>query len=281
MTPMASASAFVLVRNARKPSHAGPRSVSARRPWAGRLRLGDPAGDLGLARHPADHVRAGRVDLLERDREVRGVALGELGRRVDAGGLEQVGVLRADALDPHQVDVVDPLEDVRCADPGRLLDGRRPPAWRPRRGAPRWWRRRPAPASRPRRPDALDLVDLHRPVPPSCRRRTAAPRRPDDTLAACPRDTPPRPGGPHGQGVPRRDDGRLRADRAGPRASAARCTTASSPTTPASRSRCRCSTATASSRAPPGRARPRRSSCWPASCRRPACRSSWPTSRAT
>ena len=28
-------------------------------------------------------------------------------------------------------------------------------------------------------------------------------------------------------------------------------------------------------------ARPRRSSCWPASCRRPACRSSWPTSRAT
>ena len=36
--------------------------------------------------------------------------LGQFGHRVHPGGFQQVGVLRADAVDPHEVGVVDPLE---------------------------------------------------------------------------------------------------------------------------------------------------------------------------
>ncbi len=42
-------------------------------------RLLDPGRDLGLARNPADDTRPCGDDLLERDREVGGVPLRELG----------------------------------------------------------------------------------------------------------------------------------------------------------------------------------------------------------
>ena len=105
-----------------EPTHGG-RSLSARRlsacSWprrsSPRLRSPTaPGGPCPVAPHR----------LLEGRGEVRRVALRELGRRIDSGGLEQVGVFRADALDAHQVDAVDPLEDVHRAEPGRLLDGR-------------------------------------------------------------------------------------------------------------------------------------------------------------
>src|SRR6476619_2839645 len=106
MTPIASAKAFDLVRNALKPPI--PVVLSVLDDLGHALRLGDPAGDLVLRRHPADHVRACRIHFLEGRGEVRRVALGKLGGRIDPGGLEQVGILRADALDAHQVDAVDP-----------------------------------------------------------------------------------------------------------------------------------------------------------------------------
>ena len=43
-------------------------------------------------------------------------SLSELGDRIDSRRLEQLGVLRLDALDPEQVDMVDPAEDQRFAD---------------------------------------------------------------------------------------------------------------------------------------------------------------------
>ena len=65
-------------------------------------------------------------------------------------------------------------------------------------------------------------------VPPSSRRARAALGGTDDTLADQPATRPGRTRRTHGSGVPRRDGGRLRAQRAGPRSSAARCTMASS-----------------------------------------------------
>ena len=60
-----------------------------------RFRLLDPPGHHRLGRNPADPVRPGRVHLLEGRRQVGRVALGELGRRIHARGLQQVGILRA------------------------------------------------------------------------------------------------------------------------------------------------------------------------------------------
>ena len=84
--------------------------------------LVDPGRDLGLARESADDPWSGGDDLLDGDREVGRIPLGELGGRVDAGGLEQIAVLRPDARDPHEIDEVDPLEDELAADPGGLGD---------------------------------------------------------------------------------------------------------------------------------------------------------------
>src|SRR3954469_3082788 len=127
ITPIARASAFVFSRNARNsPSMAGSscggwaggepracRPIVSGSSVADDLRearsLLDPARDRLLGRHLADRVRAGRVELLECRREVRGITPGELCRRIDAGGLEEVGIFGADAADPHQIGMVDPF----------------------------------------------------------------------------------------------------------------------------------------------------------------------------
>src|SRR5512146_1863991 len=77
MTPMASARAFDLVRKSRNPLIVASVLDDLREV----LRLGDPAGDLGLGRDAPDDARAGGHDFLEGDREVGGVALGQLARR--------------------------------------------------------------------------------------------------------------------------------------------------------------------------------------------------------
>ena len=48
------------------------------------------------------------VDLGELGGEIRGVAVAEFLDGVHTGGLEQLGELRADALDAEQVGVIDP-----------------------------------------------------------------------------------------------------------------------------------------------------------------------------
>ena len=212
-------------------------SVSARRPWQG-LRLGDPAGDLGLARHAPDDVGRAATTSWNVSRGWRRCAA-PARRGVHAGRLEEVRVLGADALDAHQVDVVHPLEDELAADAGRGLE--RLPAGLV--GAP--WSRSsvvtPASASlaawsrrcpRSRRSSSLIL--------PPC--RPTRPGRPMIRLPAPPNTL--RPGGPMDKAFhDAMTAGYALTEPAS--SSAARCSTASSPTTPASRSRCRCSTATA------------------------------------
>ena len=112
------------------PRHAS--AVSARRPSAGpspRRSSRRPRPRSGTRRTMPGRAATTSWNVIARLAALR---LRELGGRVDAGGLEQVGVLRADAVDPHQVDVVDPLEDELAADPGRVLE-RLPAglAWRP------------------------------------------------------------------------------------------------------------------------------------------------------
>src|SRR3954463_9681974 len=119
MTPMARASALDWVRKARNPFIYAPSVLDDLGEVLG---LCDPVGDLALGRDPPDHAGPGRHDLLERLGQIRGVPLGELGWRVHARSLQQIGVLRANALDPHQVDVVHPLEDELAADAGRVLE---------------------------------------------------------------------------------------------------------------------------------------------------------------
>jgi len=48
--------------------------------------------------------------------QVLGIAPGERRDRIDAGELQQVGILLADALDPGQIRPVDPLEQQLAAD---------------------------------------------------------------------------------------------------------------------------------------------------------------------
>src|SRR6478736_6802914 len=74
-----------------------------------RFRLLDPVGYLGRARDAAHEAPCG-VRLGERGDEVLHVALRELRDGVDAGRLEQLGELRADADDANQIRVVDPAE---------------------------------------------------------------------------------------------------------------------------------------------------------------------------
>ena len=62
------------------------------------------------------------VDLGNLGGEVRGVAVAEFLHGVHAGGLEQLGELRADALDAEQVRMVHPREDEVVTDAGGLLD---------------------------------------------------------------------------------------------------------------------------------------------------------------
>ena len=94
--------------------------------------------------------------------EVGCVPLRQLGRRVDPGGLEQVRVLPADAVDADQVGMVHPLQDQPFADAG-LLGQRLPPGGAAavleqvvdRRQTVRLKR------GRVRRADPLDLVQIH------------------------------------------------------------------------------------------------------------------------
>ena len=97
ITPIARARAFVLSRKRAgiRTDHRGTSSLRAPARLVlddlGKLlRLVDPARDRRLGRDLADPVRARRVELLERLREVGRVALRQLGARVDAGRLEQV-----------------------------------------------------------------------------------------------------------------------------------------------------------------------------------------------
>src|SRR5436190_1589029 len=84
-TPIARASALDFVRNALKPPMTDRASVlDDLRQVLGRR---DPAGDLGLGRDTPDDAWSGRDDFLESGRKVRRIAVGQLGRRIDAGGL--------------------------------------------------------------------------------------------------------------------------------------------------------------------------------------------------
>ncbi len=144
----------------------GGRAAAVRHDAVEALRLLDPAGDRRLGRDPADPVRSRRIDLLERRRQVGRVPMGQLGRRVDAGGLEEVRVLGPDPVDPHQVGVVDPLQDQPARDPRGGLDAGAPL----RRRAPLQERLGGVDAGFGQLlsvlgPDALDLGDVH-PRPP-------------------------------------------------------------------------------------------------------------------
>ena len=132
-----------------------------------RLRLLDPAGHGRLRRDPPHRARPRRDELLERLRQVGRVAVRELRGGVHAGGLEQVRVLGADAVEPHEVDVVDPLEDQLARDPGGRLDPR--PAARGRPALEqRLGGRDPGldQLVRVDAVDALDVADLHLGLPP-------------------------------------------------------------------------------------------------------------------
>ena len=114
ITPMASARALDLTRD-----------TLSRRTWTRLLAqaahqcsttweslgLRDPAVDLLSLGNAADHAGRAAHDFLEGLARGWPRCAGPVRRGVDAGGLEQVRVLRADAVDAHQVGVVDPLED--------------------------------------------------------------------------------------------------------------------------------------------------------------------------
>jgi hypothetical protein len=88
--------------------------------------------------------------------------LAELGGRVHPGRLEQVGVLRADAVQAHEVGVVDPLEQLLRRDPGRRRENLA--ASGRAAGAQQVLGRGDAGRLQlrcVRRPDALDVNDLH------------------------------------------------------------------------------------------------------------------------
>src|SRR5215212_5046433 len=113
ITPMASARAFVFRRKARNSPTIGssvergrlapepPREASVADDLLERLRLVDPALDHGLRWDVAHRVPPG-VQLLERLGEVLRVPAGQLRGGVDAGRLQHVGILRADAVQAHQ-----------------------------------------------------------------------------------------------------------------------------------------------------------------------------------
>ena len=77
MTPIASARALVLVRNDLKSLIA---AASVLDDLVEPLRFGDPAGDLRLRRDAPDDAGPRCDDFLEGDREIGGVAVGELRR---------------------------------------------------------------------------------------------------------------------------------------------------------------------------------------------------------
>jgi hypothetical protein len=70
----------------------------------------DPARHDGFARNATNEL-LGLVDLDEPGSQDRGNAMGEFGGGIDAGLLEQIGALGADADQAMQVDGVDPLQD--------------------------------------------------------------------------------------------------------------------------------------------------------------------------
>jgi prephenate dehydratase len=122
--------------------------------------------DRGGRGHAPDDVRARGVDLLEGLGEVVRVAPRELGDRIDPRRLEEVRVLGADARQPHQVRVVDPLEEPAFVDPARLRE--QPP---PRTGATllqqvvRGPHARLAQLAGQDRPDPFDVLDVHGRLP--------------------------------------------------------------------------------------------------------------------
>ena len=217
MTPMARASALRLgqERPGTRPS-SGLRQCSTTfgRSFDSAIQPATSVSD-GIRRTMSGRAATTSWNVIARFAALR---LRQLGRRVDPGRLEQIGVLGADALDAHQVDVVDPFEDELAADARRLLE---------RLATSRCWRPTGAALRSSTTPgrgelaacvgaDALDVFDLHgrssSGVGPALARA-----RPDDTLARRHARPPPRPRRTDGQGVPRRDGRRLRADRAGPR----------------------------------------------------------------
>jgi len=59
---------------------------------------------------------------LEHSQEVCWHPLGQLGGRIHAGFLEQVGVLWPDAFNAGEVDAIDPIKDQRLLDARRLRE---------------------------------------------------------------------------------------------------------------------------------------------------------------
>ena len=86
------------------------------------LGLLDPFCHLVLGRFLPDETGIGHVEPLDGLPEVVGVPLGQLRDVVHADLLEKVRPLLADALDPHEVGEVGPLEDQVLADTGRLRE---------------------------------------------------------------------------------------------------------------------------------------------------------------
>lgn len=63
--------------------------------------LGDPVLDDRLGGDAPNPVRSRGVEFSERRGEVGGVALGQLGGRIDASSLEEVRLFGPDAVDAH------------------------------------------------------------------------------------------------------------------------------------------------------------------------------------
>ena len=216
MTPIARARALVLSRNALKPAHRRPSAQCST--TLGEALRPPRSSPRPSASHGTRRTMFGRAASTSWKVVARLAALrcASSARRVDAGRLEQVRVLGADAGIRIRSTWLTHLRICVSLMPVAFAIAARPRGVAPRsssvvggRDAGRVRACRPATGA-----DPLDLVDLHR------RSLLVRARRPlgaaDDTLGCQPEPTawPPED---HGPGVPRRDGGRLRADRAGPR----------------------------------------------------------------
>jgi hypothetical protein len=99
----------------------GCRSLSVRN-FAGQgFRLLNPISDLCGGRQASDQLLT-HVDLLKLGVQIFGLALGQLDDCIHPSLFEQIGILRANALDTEQIYVVDPFQDELLADAALLGD---------------------------------------------------------------------------------------------------------------------------------------------------------------
>ena len=269
-------------------------AISARRPSASVLAWAIQPATVVLGRDPPDHVRAGRVDLLERRSpgwpRCAGRARPASRPRPPRAGpstrsrrpsirirstwlthsrisLPLIPVASARLSRPlGRRALLEQLLGRRHAGGGQLLGLAGPIpsissiriAVPPRTGSAAADRGRSGPSGSGIVRDRPDRGRMVRSAPGRFNLRRSVRGRP--AVAAGRRD--------RGPGVPRCDGGRLRPRPSRRSSSAARCSAARSSRTSGSRSACRCSTATGSSPGRPARARRRPSSSWPASCRK-------------